>query len=176
MRREHGLNPNSAQRKEQEANGAFVSELRSFHEELVRVAPLWKPDLNDGAILNYAPLWRLIAHRPWQTSVRREWDVLCSGEYDWAQLAMHLWPERVVPKCADDRSLALAHGLENIFWLEGSDGKWKRREASTRAIEDLVRERSSVAVKAALKSLLEAPITTGGSGRRRGRRASLLVT
>ena len=38
---------------------------------------------------------------------------------------MHLWPERVVPKCADDRSLAIAHGLENAFWEEDDDGKWQ---------------------------------------------------
>ena len=37
---------------------------------------------------------------------------------------MHLWPERVVPKCATDRSLAIAHGLEEVFWVEGTDGKW----------------------------------------------------
>ena len=42
-----------------------------------------------------------------------------AGKYDWAHIAMHLWPERVVPKCATDRSLAIAHGLEDVFWVEG---------------------------------------------------------
>jgi hypothetical protein len=28
---------------------------------------------------------------------------------------MRLWPERVVPKCAKDRSLAIAHGLEDFL-------------------------------------------------------------
>ncbi len=45
------------------------------------------------------------------------------GEYDWAHLAMHFWPERGVPKCVTDRSLAIAHGVEDIFWVEGADGK-----------------------------------------------------
>jgi hypothetical protein len=46
---------------------------------------------------------------------------------------MHLWPERVVPKCAKDRSLAIAHGLEDVFWVEGTDGKWTARKTPTRA-------------------------------------------
>ena len=70
---------------------------------------------------------------------------------------MHLWPERVVPKCATDRSLAIAHGLEDVFWVEDADGKWTAREIPTRSVDELVLERTSPAVKAALKSLLEAP-------------------
>jgi hypothetical protein len=59
---------------------------------------------------------------------------------------MHLWPERVVPKCEDDRSLAIAHGLEDVFWVDGEDGKWKPREKPSRSIDALVTERSSEAV------------------------------
>ena len=100
------------------------------------------------------------------------WDELCAGKYDWAHLAMHLWPERVVPKCATDRSLAIAHGLEDVFWVEGADGKWKPRPTPTRSVEELVRERTSPAVKAALKSLLEAPVPHRGDGRARTRSSS----
>jgi len=60
---------------------------------------------------------------------------------------MHLWPERVVPKCATDWSLAIAHGVEDRFWVEEADGKWKPRPIPTRALEDVVRERSSSAVR-----------------------------
>ena len=38
------------------------------------------------------------------------WKKLEAGDYDWAKLAMSLWPERVRAKCATDKSLALAHG------------------------------------------------------------------
>jgi len=168
---EYGSNPTATQRKELASQEAFVAELRGYHEEIARVAPLWRPDLNDGVILNYGPLWRLISHRPWQKSVKEAWDGLCTGEYDWAHLAMHLWPARVVPKCATDRSIAIAHDLENEFWAEGSDGKWKPRTTPLKSVEQLVRERSSPAVKAALKSLLDAP-TASGKGRARGRRAA----
>ena len=50
-----------------------------------------------------------------------------------------------------------------MFWFEDADGKWKPREVPTRPVEELVRERTSPAVKAALKSLLEAPAANGGS-------------
>ena len=90
-----------------------------------------------------------------------------AGKYDWAHVAMHLWPERVVPKCATDRSLAIAHGLEDVFWVEGDDGKWKPRPVPTRPIDELVRERTSVAVKAALKGLTEASTPNGPKARTR---------
>lgn len=123
---------------------------------------------------NFAPLWRLVPqNRAWQKELKSTWGALCEGKYDWAQLAVHLWPERVVPKCAGDRSLAIAHGLEDVFWVEGSDGKWTARKIPTCSIDDLVRERTSPAVKSALKSLLEAPVATGNGGRgRRGRGGS----
>jgi hypothetical protein len=81
---------------------------------------------------------------------------------------MHLWPERVVPKCASDRSLAIAHGLEDVFWIEGADGKWAKRSRPTRTIDELVAERTSPAVKAALGDLLGAP-ALAGTVRGRGR-------
>lgn len=161
----------AAQRKALAAQEALVEELRAFLDEVKRVAPLWNPDLDDGVIINFAPLWRLVPHhKPWQKELKATWDALCEGKYDWAHLAMHLWPERVVPKCAADRSLAIAHGLEDVFWVEGSDGKWTARKTPTRPFEGLVGERTSPAVKAALKSLLEAPVAQGGSGRGRGGR------
>jgi hypothetical protein len=82
---------------------------------------------------------------------------------------MHLWPERVVPKCATDRSLAIVHGLEDVFWAEGADGKWTNRARPTRPIEDLIAERASDAVRAALADLLASPAPAAG-GRTRGRR------
>jgi hypothetical protein len=166
--REHST---AAQRREIAVQKAFVEELRGFLEEVKRTAPLWNPNLDDGVIINFAPLWRLVPqNKPWQKELKSTWDALCEGKYDWAHLAMHLWPERVVPKCAKDRSLAIAHGLEDVFWVERSDRKWSERSSPTRSIDELVRERTSPAVKSALKSLLEAPVATGNGGRGRGGR------
>ncbi|NTX41653.1 type II restriction endonuclease subunit M [Myxococcus sp. CA033] len=159
----------AAQRKQLAAQEALVEELRAFLDEVKRVAPLWKPNLDDGVIINFAPLWRLVPqNKAWQKELKSTWDALADGKYDWAHLAMHLWPERVVPKCAKDRSLAIAHGLEDLFWIEGTDGKWTARKTPTRSVDELVRERTSPAVKSALKSLLEAPAAAGKSGGRRG--------
>jgi hypothetical protein len=120
-----GGGPTSSQRREIDAQETFVGELKAFQEEVERIAPLWNPDLNDGVILNYAPLWRMVKLRSWQKECKDCWDKLVAGDYDWAHLAMHLWPARVVPKCADDRSLAIAHGLEDLFWVEDIDG-WRK--------------------------------------------------
>lgn len=159
----------AAQRKTLAAQEAVVDELRAFLDEVKRVAPLWKPNLDDGVIINFAPLWRLVPqNKSWQKELKSTWDALCEEKYDWAHLAMHLWPERVVPKCVKDRSLAIAHGLDDVFWVEGADGKWTARKAPTRSVDELVRERTSPAVKSALKSLLEAPTAAGKSGGRRG--------
>jgi hypothetical protein len=176
MRAEFGASPGAARRKELGAQESFTEELRAFFEEVKRVAPLWNPTLEDGVIINFSPLWRLVPHqKSWQRELKTTWDALCRGDYDWAHLAMYLWPERVVPKCATDRSLAIAHGLEDVFWTEGGDGIWKRRSAPTRPVDALVRERTSTAVKSALKSLLEAPSANPNGARARGRRVANAV-
>jgi hypothetical protein len=171
-----GGSPSASERKEIAAQEAVVEELRAMLDEVKRVAPLWNLNLDDGVVLTIAPLWRLVPqHKPWQKELKSKWDELAAGKYDWAHLAMHLWPERVVPKCATDRSLAIAHGLEDVFWAEGADGKWKARTTPVRAVDEVVRERSSPAVKAALKSLLDASAPSNGGTRGR-RRASSAAT
>lgn len=165
-----GPNPTASSRKVIDRQETFVEELRGLREEVARVAPLWNPDLNDGVLLTAAPLWRLVPqHRAWQKELRSAWESLAAGTYDWAHLAMHLWPERVVPKCATDRSLAIAHGLEEVFWEEGANGKWTPRKTPLTPIPDLVAARTSPAVKAALKELLDAPSAPRGTGRASGR-------
>ncbi|MFP4603544.1 MAG: hypothetical protein ACLFNA_11495 [Halochromatium sp.] len=99
--------------------------------------------------------------------IKECWDTLAKGDYDWAHLAMHLWPERVVPKCQTDRSLAIAHGLEDAFWMEADDGKWQPRPISQAEIDALIAERTSTAVKAALQDLLSAPAPSGASRRKK---------
>jgi hypothetical protein len=170
-----GGNPSSNERKEIAAQESFVEELRTMLDEVKRVTPLWNPRLDDGVMLTMAPLWRLVPqHKSWQKELKGKWDELAAGKYDWAHLAMHLWPERVVPKCATDRSLAIAHGFQDVFWIEGKDGKWGLRAQPTRSVEEIVKERTSPAVKAALKSLSEAP--QNGGARRKGHRQATSVT
>ncbi len=69
--------------------------------EVQRVTPLWNPNLDDGAVVTMAPLWHLVPqNKAWQKELKAKWQELAAGKYDWTHLAMHLWPERVVPKCA----------------------------------------------------------------------------
>lgn len=169
--------PSAGQRKEIVGQAAVVEELRALLDEVKRVAPLWNPTLDDGVLLAMAPLWRLVPHhKPWQKELKGKWDEVVAAKYDWAHLAMHLAPERVVPKCATDRSLAIAHGLEDVFWVEETVGKWNRRSTPTRPTSEIVREHTSAAVKAALKSLLEAPLATTGGARGRARRTASVAT
>lgn len=168
LTQEYGQAPSSAQRKEIADQEEFVNELQAFKLEVARVAPLWKPNLDDGVILNYALLWRLVPQsRSWQIECKSAWDKLQSGAYDWAHIAMHLWPERVVPKCADDRSLAIAHGLEDMFWRQDEGGTWRKNKLDDETLAALIHERSSTTVKSALRDLLSAPTPAGGKAKPR---------
>lgn len=161
----------ATERKALAEQQTLVEELRAFLAEVKCVAPLWNPNLDDGVIINFAPLWRLVPqHKAWQKELKSTWDALCDGKYDWAHLAMHIWPERVVPKCAKDRSLAIAHDLENVFWEEDDNGKWQPVKVPQAEIDQLIAERTSAAVKDALQNLLDAPPPS--AGRSGGRRTS----
>ncbi len=118
LRQEAVPSASPSQRREIAEADDLVTDLRTFRDELQRVAPLFKPDLNDGVIINHAPLWRMAGLPKWRKDLQVCWDKLAGGNYEWSHLAMRLWPERVTPKCATDRSLAIAHGLENFFWEE----------------------------------------------------------
>lgn len=162
-----GTTPSAAQRREMEQHETFIGELQAFRTEVARVAPLWKPNLDDGVILNFAPLWRLVPQsRSWQSECKKAWDKLQSGDYDWAHIAMHLWPERVVPKCINDRSLAIAHGLKDVFWHEDDSVAWRKNNIDEATVQKLIHERTSTTVKAALKDLLSAATPTAGKVRK----------
>ena len=90
-------------------------ELKNFRDELLRVAQFWKPNLNDGVQITAAPLWKLFQHKPWQKILKDTWEKLEQGDYDWAHLAYSIWPDRVREKCRHDKSLAIAHGLEELY-------------------------------------------------------------
>ena len=123
-----GNNPSSKERKQIAEHEALIVELRSLLDQVKCVAPLWNPVLDDGIVLSMAPLWRLVPqHKLWQREIKAKWDELVGETYDWSHAAMHFWPERVVPKCSSDRSLAISHGLQNTFWVQSISGTWRQR-------------------------------------------------
>jgi hypothetical protein len=90
-------------------------ELAEFRDELLTWAPQWKPNQDDGVLITAAPLWKLFRYGPWRSRLRETWQALQNREYDWAHLAYSLWPDRVREKCKTDKSLAIAHGLEDLY-------------------------------------------------------------
>ncbi|EMH6301857.1 TPA: BREX-1 system adenine-specific DNA-methyltransferase PglX [Pseudomonas aeruginosa] len=101
--------------KQFEALQAFELELIELRDTLLNLAPTYKPNHDDGVQISAAPLWPLFRHKPWQKVLKDTWVKLEKGDYDWAHLAMNYWPERVREKCKTDKSLAIVHGLEDLY-------------------------------------------------------------
>jgi len=101
--------------KQFETLQAFELELIELRDTLLRLAPNYKPNHDDGVQISAAPLWALFRHKPWQKVLKDTWAKLEKGDYDWAQLAMNYWPDRVREKCKTDKSLSIAHGQEDLY-------------------------------------------------------------
>jgi hypothetical protein len=101
--------------KQFETLQAFELELIELRDTLLKLAPTYKPNHDDGVQISAASLWPLFRHKPWQKLLKDTWAKLEKGDYDWAHLAVNYWPERVREKCKNDKSLAIAHGLENLY-------------------------------------------------------------
>ena len=107
-----------AKEKELEQTQDLELELMELRDTLLEIAKYYKPSHDDGVQITAAPLWQLFRYKPWQKVLNDTWEKLEQGDYDWAHLAMNYWPERVLRKCHQDRSLAIAHDVEDTFWHE----------------------------------------------------------
>lgn len=90
----------------------MLDDVREFHKRLKFISEErgYTPHIDDGVLLNMAPLWELIPS--WQAEPKKGWAALERGDYDWSYQAMDHWPERVREKCRTNKSYAIAHGLE----------------------------------------------------------------
>jgi hypothetical protein len=121
---------------------SLLTELREFHADLTHWAPRWKPNLNDGVQISASPLWKLFRLPKWQKTLKETWQDLEKGDYDWAHLALTLWPDRVREKCKKDRSLAIAHDLEDLCEIQAPVPKKRaaKKAAKTKAKPDGLEE------------------------------------
>ena len=102
--------------------GGKFSELEALRQELeeMRAGFLdlinrgYRPNQNDGVLITACPLAKYFRHAGFRRELEACWKALCSGEYEWSHLAMAMWPERVQAACKKDRSIAIAHGREDL--------------------------------------------------------------
>jgi hypothetical protein len=79
------------QQIEQQQN--LLLELYDFRDKLRRVADLnLEPDLNDGVVLNIAPLRELV---PW-SEAKKYWEELLAGKYKWSSISKQLRERGVI--------------------------------------------------------------------------------
>ena len=84
-----GASGKEAKRLAEDVEGQedLLSELRDFEDKLRRAANLHLvPDLNDGVVLNIAPLWELV---PWKEA-KNYWEELLAGKYEWSSIGKQL--------------------------------------------------------------------------------------
>ena len=76
-----------------EKQEALISELHDFHDRVRRAATLrLEPDLNDGVVLNIAPLWEVV---PW-AEAKKYWKELLEGKYEWSTVSQQLRERKLV--------------------------------------------------------------------------------
>lgn len=79
--------------REIERHEEFIAELRDFEDRLRRAANLHlEPDLDDGVVLNIAPLWELV---PWKEA-KKYWEELLDGRYEWSSIGKQLRQRGIV--------------------------------------------------------------------------------
>ena len=90
--------------KDIERQETLLGELKDFADKLERAAKLnfdkqenldsdvkYDPDLNDGVVLNIAPLWELV---PWKEA-KNYWEELLEGKYGWSSMGIRRSPARI---------------------------------------------------------------------------------
>jgi hypothetical protein len=102
--------------------GAKFSELEALRQELeeMRAGFLdlinrgYRPNQNDGVLITACPLAKYFRHAGFRRELEACWKALSCGDYDWSHLAMAMWPDRVLEASKKDRSIAIAHGREDL--------------------------------------------------------------
>lgn len=89
-----------------------LSEMKGDFQRLIEAGYL--PNQDDGVLVAAAPLAKFFRYPKFRKELEGCWKELARGDYDWAHLAMAMWPERVLKACGADRSIAIAHHREDL--------------------------------------------------------------
>ena len=81
--------------KQFEALQAFELELIELRDTLLKLAPTYKPNHDDGVQISAAPLWPLFRHKPWQKVLKDTWTKLERGDYEITKIGRASCRERV---------------------------------------------------------------------------------
>ncbi|WP_374343562.1 hypothetical protein [Azonexus sp.] len=69
--------------KQYETLQTFEQELTDLRDTLLKIAPSYQPNHDDGVQITAAPLWPLFRHKAWQKVMKDTWAKLEKGDYDW---------------------------------------------------------------------------------------------
>ena len=114
-----------------EETEVFIDTLRTFIKAINDIAngtgdtltgwerrTAYIPHIDDGVVINAAPLWPLLPK--WKQNGKRilkeTWQKMATTDkLDWAEQAMEYWPTRVTESCKGNKSIAIAHGTEDLY-------------------------------------------------------------
>jgi hypothetical protein len=97
---------------ELEALRLELEEMRTDFLDLINRG--YRPNQNDGVLITACPLAKYFRHAGFRKNLEACWKELARGDYDWSHLAMAMWPDRALEACKKDRSIAIAHGKEDL--------------------------------------------------------------
>lgn len=97
---------------ELEALRLELEEMRADFLDLINRG--YRPNQNDGVLITACPMAKYFRHAGFRKNLEACWKELAGGKYDWAHLAMAMWPDRALEACRKDRSIAIAHGREDL--------------------------------------------------------------
>lgn len=98
-----------------------LEEMRTDFIDLINRG--YRPNQNDGVLITACPLAKYFRHASFRKNLESCLKELSQGDYDWAHLAMSMWPNRVLEVCKKDRSIAIAHGKEELCSPEPAKAK-----------------------------------------------------
>jgi hypothetical protein len=124
---------------------SLLDEIKDFRDTIQEILSAgFNCDIDDGVVITAAPLRKLFKHSGWREELEERWAGLEAGDYEWTKLAFNYWPERVLKKCLEDRSIAIAHDVEKELWEEvevpaargnGTKWVWQAKEITQAALE-----------------------------------------